>query len=93
MDRGRSNRSRLEHTEAETIAPADSRDARSPASRALRDAVREARTRIDAAAEPTAPPVDITTTRYEPGEARAALDTALVDSEPGHQSVDGDLEP
>jgi len=41
--------------------------------RDLRDAVRDARTRIDAAAETTGPPVDITTTRYELGAARADL--------------------
>jgi hypothetical protein len=60
--------------------------------RDLRDAVREARTRIEAAAETTGTPIDITTTRYELGQARATLETALVNSEPGHQPVDGDLE-
>ena len=61
--------------------------------RGLRDAVREARTRIDAAVDTLAPPVDITTTRYELGEARATLETALANSEPGHQPVEGDVEP
>jgi hypothetical protein len=61
--------------------------------RDLRNAVRDARTRIDAAAEITGPPVDITTTRYELGLARATLETALANSEPGHRPVDGDLEP
>ena len=56
-----------------------------PRARGLRDAVRQARTRIDAAAETTGPTVDITTTRYELGEARSILETALVNSEPGHQ--------
>jgi len=66
---------------------------RSPASCALRDAVREARTRIDAAAESTGPPADITATRSELGEARATLETALTNSEPGLRTDDGDLEP
>jgi hypothetical protein len=51
------------------------------------------RTRIDAAAETTGPPVDITMTRYELGAARATLETALANSEPAHPPVDGDLEP
>ena len=77
-------------TGLQSTAPNEQEAARA---RDLRDAVREARTRIDAAAETTGPPVDITTTRYELGEARATLETALANSEPGHRPVDGDLEP
>ena len=64
-----------------------------PRARDLRDAVREARTRIDAAAETTGPPVDIATTRYELGEAQATLETALVHSEPGQSPVASDPQP
>ena len=77
-------------TGLQSTAPNEQEAARA---RDLRDAVRDARTRIDAAAETTGPPVDITTTRYELGEARATLETALANSEPGHPPVDGDLEP
>jgi hypothetical protein len=77
-------------TGLQSTAPNEQEVARA---RDLRDAVRDARTRIDAAAETTGPPVDITTTRYELGEVRATLETALVNSEPGHPPVDGDLEP
>ena len=61
--------------------------------RGLRDAVRDARTRIDAAADTARPPVDTATTRYALGEVRATLETALANSEPGHNPVDDDLEP
>jgi hypothetical protein len=67
-------------TGLESTAPDDQQAARA---RVLRDAVRAARTRIDAAAETTTPPVDITTIRYELGEARATLETALANDEPG----------
>ena len=55
--------------------------------------MREARTRIDAAADTNGPPVDITTIRYELGEARTTLETALANSEPGSQSAEDDPEP
>jgi len=77
-------------TGLQSTAPNEQEAARS---RDLRDAVRDARTRIDAAAETTGPPVDITMTRYALGAARATLETALANSEPGHPPVDGDLEP
>jgi len=77
-------------TGLQSTAPNEQEAARA---RDLRDAVRDARTRIDAAAETTGPPVDITMTRYELGAARATLETALANSEPGHPPVDGDLEP
>jgi len=77
-------------TGLQSAAPDEQEAARA---RDLRDAVRDARTRIDAAAETTGPPVDITTTRYELGAARATLETALANSEPGHPPVDDDLEP
>jgi hypothetical protein len=69
-----------------------SNDQQAARARDLRDAVREARRRIDGAAETTGPPVDITTTRYELGEARATLETVLANSGPGQRPVDGDLE-
>jgi hypothetical protein len=58
--------------------------------RDLRDAVRDARTRIDLATEMTGPSIDTTTTSFELGEARATLETALANSEPGRRSADGD---
>ncbi|HEY5846622.1 MAG TPA: hypothetical protein VIU11_26205 [Nakamurella sp.] len=67
-------------------------DQQAARARDLRDAVREARTRIDGAAETTGPPVDITTTRFELGDVRASLETALANSGPGQRPVDGDLE-
>ena len=76
-------------TGLQSTAPSEQEATRA---RDLRDAVRGARTRIDAAAETTGTPIDVTTTRYELSEARATLETALVNSEPGHQPVDGDLE-
>ena len=77
-------------TGLQSTAPNESE---APRARDLRDAVREARTRIDAAAETTGPPVDITTTRDELGAARATLESALVNSEPQHRPVDGDPQP
>ena len=76
-------------TGLQSTAPSEQEATRA---RDLRDAVREARTRIEAAAETTGTPIDITTTRYELGEARAILETALANSEPGHRPVDGDLQ-
>src|SRR6478672_76518 len=61
-------------TGLQSTAPNEQEAARA---RGLRDAVRQARPRIAAAAKTPGPPADITTTRYELGEARTTLETAL----------------